>query len=243
MIFVIKKMGGLLKMESVEILKPIEKKIQQWRYYLNNKPNIPYEGNEKIYDNFRKENDLDCQLTGGNLKADTIISLWGPFRISLVRLNGYPRLNKIEDINNKKAFLNEFIKCDIEEFLPVNDPIVVKLSELFTRGMKRENVMILPNRSINSKRGSKPYFDYMPHFLHECFQGGDFGKEYFSNDNELEKWIDEEHLKMFFENEQISKIMIKDLSGSGSVKNNVSKKLETMLDNYICVLKVRGKYF
>lgn len=235
-------MKGLIKMESVEILKPIEKKIQQWMYYENNKPKFPYKGNEKLHDNFRKENDLDCQLTDGNLKADTIISLWLPLRFSLVRLNGYSNLNKIGNINNKMAFLNEFIKHDLEEFLPVNKPIVVKLSELFRRGMKKENVMILPNRKINCERSSKPYFDYIPHFLHDCFQGGYFGK-YFSNDNELDKWIEEEHLKMFFENEEKSKFKIKDLSGSGSVKNNIPKKVETMLDNYIYVLKARGEFY
>ncbi|RKL65803.1 hypothetical protein CR203_18245 [Salipaludibacillus neizhouensis] len=227
-------------MESVETLKPIEKKIQQWMYYENNKPKVPYKGNEKLHDNFRKENDLDCQLTDGNLEADTIISLWLPLRFSLVRLNQYPFLKKIGNINNKMAFLNEFIKHDLEEFLPVNEPIVVKLSELFRRGMKRENVMILPNRRINCERSAKPYFDYVPHFLHDCFQGGYFGK-YFSNDNELDKWIEEENLKMFFENEEKSKFMLKDLSGSGSVKNNRHEKVETMLDNYICVLKARGR--
>ena len=235
-------MEGLIKMESVEILKPIEKKIQQWIFYKNNKPKVPYIGNEELHDNFRKENDLDSQLTEGNLKADTIISLWLPLRFSLVELNEYKTLNKIGDINNKNAFLNEFIKHDLDEFLPVNEPIVIKLSELFSRGMKRENVVILPDRKINNERGLDPYFDYFPHFLHDIFQGGYFSK-YFLNDNELKEWIREEHLQMFFENEEISKFTIKDLAGSGSVKKNITNKKETMLDNYICVLKERGEFY
>ncbi|WP_019156945.1 hypothetical protein [Robertmurraya massiliosenegalensis] len=226
------------------ILKPIEEKIDQWIYYESNNPKIRYKGNEKLHDNFRKENDLDCQLTDGDLKADTIFSLWLPLRFSLVRLNGYSILNKIGNMNDKLAFLNEFIKHDIEKFLPVNEAIVEKLSELFCRGMKRENVMILPhNSSINSKRGLPPYYDYMPHFLHECFQGGSFAKAmYFSNDDELVEWIETQHLKMFFENEEIKKSAIKDLSGSGNVKNNIPKNLEVMLKNYIDVLKVREEF-
>jgi hypothetical protein len=229
-------------MESVEILKPIKKKIEQWIYYESNEPKVQYKGNEKLHDNFRKENDLDCQLTEGNLKADTIISLWLPLRFSLVRLNGYSILNKIGNINNKMDFLNEFIKYDLQEFLPVNEPVVIKLSELFKRGMKRENVMILPNRTINCERSSEPYFDYMPHFLHDCFQGGYFSK-YFSNDDELDKWIEIQHLKMFFESEPIRKFKIKDLSGSGSVKKNIPKKVEAMLDNYIDVLEARAEFY
>ncbi|WP_280771844.1 hypothetical protein [Salipaludibacillus daqingensis] len=230
-------------MESVEILKPIEKKIQQWIYYDKNEPKVvPYRGNEKLHDSYRRENDLDCQLTDGKLEADTIISLWLPLRLSLVRINGYAPLNKIglRNKKNKIPFLKELIKHDLEKFLPVNNPIVVKLSELFVRGMKRENVMILPYRAINRERSSAPYYDYVPHFLHECFQGGKFA-EYFSNDNGLEKWIKDEDLEMFFENEKISKFTIKDLSGSGSAKVNVPGNLETMLDNYICILKARER--
>lgn len=227
-------------MKKVEILNPIVDKINYWLEYEKNKPKVPYQGNKKIHDEYRKRNDLDCQLTNSNLNADTIISLWLPLRLSLVKLNGYSKLNKIGNINNKIDFLSEITKHDLTEYLPIDDPIVIKLSQLFKRGIKRENVMISPNRRINVERAQKPYYDYVPHFLFECFQNGYFSK-YFNSDSEFIKWIEQEHLEMFFINEEISKCKIKDLSGSGSIKNNIPINLEIMLDNYICVLKAREK--
>lgn len=230
-------------MESVEILKPIEKKIEQWIYYESNKPTIPYKGNEELHDNYRKENDLDCQLTNGNLKADTIFSLWLPLRFTLREMYGYSLYipDKGRESNKYFGFL-ENLRLNSSNYFPIDNPLVKKLSKLFELGMKRENVMILPDRTINCERGSKPYYDYMPHFLYDCFQGGNFGK-YFSNNDELKKWIETQHLKMFFENGLIRKFKVKDLSGSGSVKNNIPEKVEAMLDNYIDVLEVRGKFY
>lgn len=40
-------------MNKNEILMPIEKKLDQWIFYKENKPNCPYLGNRKIHDDFR----------------------------------------------------------------------------------------------------------------------------------------------------------------------------------------------
>ncbi|MHB8063117.1 MAG: hypothetical protein ACYDG2_10870 [Ruminiclostridium sp.] len=230
-------------MEKLDMLKPIEKKIGQWINYECNKPTIPYEGNEEIHDIYRKENDLDCQLTDGNLKADTIFSLWLPLRFTLRKINGYS-LNIPDKVKERKKHLDFLVELgsNSSSYLPVDNSLVEKLSRLFELGMKRENVMILPDRIINCKRGSKPYYDYMPHFLNDCFQGGNFSK-YFSNDEELQKWIETQHLQMFFENGSVKKSEIKDLSGSGSVQNNKPEKVEAMLDNYIDVLEARVEFY
>lgn len=117
---------------------------------------------------------------------------------------------------------------------------MLSLIELFKLGQELCNVMILPDRSINSERGKKPYYDYMPYFLLECFDGGNFSK-YFSNDNEkLKKWIVEQKLEMFFDEGEISKNKIKDLAGNGDIKNNGGTEyIKTVLKNYITILKCR----
>jgi hypothetical protein len=48
------------RMEKLDMLQPIKKKIEQWIKCECNKPTIPYAGNEEIHDNYRKENNLDC---------------------------------------------------------------------------------------------------------------------------------------------------------------------------------------
>lgn len=225
-------------MEKVDILKPIEKKIEQWIFYESNEP----KGNKKLQDNFRKQHDLDCQLTNGNLKADTIFSLWLPLRFTLRELNDYNIYipNKKTERDRYLLFL-EKLGNDLPDYLPSNNYLVKKLSKLFELGMKRENVMILPYRIINIERGSEPYYDYMPHFLYECFRGGYFSK-YFNNDYELVEWLETQHLKMLF-GVRVGRFNIKDLSGSGSVKDNRPKNVGIMMDNYIDILKARKVFY
>lgn len=231
-------------MEKVVLLQPIKIKINQWINYERNKPTIPYKRNEEIHDNYRKDNDLDCQLTDCNLKADTIFSLWLPLRFTLREIHGYAFdiPDKVKDMDKYLDFLEKLSEYS-SKYFPEDNSLVEKLSKLFELGMKRENVMILPDRIINSKRGSKPYYDYMPHFLQDCFQGGSFSKYFGNSDEKLHEWIKEQHLQMFFEEESIRKSAIKDLSGSGSIQDNRAKNLGTMLDNYIDILEWRGEIF
>jgi hypothetical protein len=176
------------------------------------------------------------------LKVDTIFSLWLPLRFTLREIHGYNLYipDKVKEREKYIDFLGE-LGGNSSNYFPLDNSLVENLARLFELGIKRENVMILPDRIIKCKRGSKPYYDYRPHFLYDCFQGGNFSK-YFSNNNvELKKWIETQHLHMFFEDESVKKLEVKDLSGS--VQNNKPKKVEVVLDNYIIVLEVRGKFY
>ena len=73
---------------------PIYKKIESWIAYEKAKPKSSYNSNRKEHDEFRKNNDLDCILRGGNLNADTIFSLWIPLRFSIVNLNTYKDIER-----------------------------------------------------------------------------------------------------------------------------------------------------
>jgi hypothetical protein len=222
----------------IDNYEPITRKIESWLKYDENKPKSKYYANSQEHDEYRRNNDLDCILTGGNLYADTIFSLWIPLRFVLVRINGYSKLNKYGKVGKNIPFLKK-ISPALEQLLPTENETVKKLIELFELGQQRCNVMILRDRQMQS-RGDKPYFDYMPYFLHDCFDNGKFSK-YFSGNDDLIEWIHEQKLDMFFTNNEISKNNIIDLSGSGDIKKGVPLDMNVLLDNYINILNQRKK--
>ena len=219
--------------------KPINLKIQAWIDYELNKPKGNYNTHKQEHDEYRQKNDLDCILTDGNLCADTIFSLWLPLRFVLVRINGYKTLSQYGDINNKVEFLKA-ISGHIPELLPLESTVVLKLIRLFDLGQKRCNVMILKDRKMQ-RRGDKPYYDYMPYFLSECFEDGDFSSYFTSGDQELKEWIQEEKLEMFFKEDRIEKDTIKDFAGTGDITKGVPQDMNLLLDNYIGILEQRKR--
>lgn len=246
-------------MSDINILNPIRTKILQWITYKNNSPKCDYRGNELVYDTYRAHNDLDCQLTGGDLKADTIFSLSLPLRYVLMRIWNRKRIwNNSVYVPSKSysgdeeywKFMND-LYTHTSDYLPTDNPLIEQLSQLFEFGMRRENVMLLPDRKLQ-KRGKCPYYDYMPYFLHECFDEGDFHFAFITNENVI-GWIKDQHLEMFFENEDIQKGKILDLHGTGDVTKNLpivggkpkveNLNIEGMLDNYITILQARKKYY
>lgn len=200
-----------------DVLKPIQEKIQQW---ITNE--------EKTAEK--------------NPNEDVIFSLWRPLRFTLARINGYPKLNKIGDVNDKRNFLQELSKYNLDLFLPIDKPVVIKLAKLFELGMTRANVMILPHHTgleaLNCLRKQEPFHDYMPYFLHECFKGGRFAP-YFASDEVLKEWIKEQHLEMFFEENEMARDRIKDLSGMEDYRKSIPLDMEVLLDNYIEILEQR----
>ena len=223
---------------------PIYKKIISWIQYEENKPKTEYRFELEKHDKFRAENDLDCVLNEGNLSADTIFSLWLPLRFALVKTNGYRKMKKITKV--KFDYNNDFLERllvdrNLEKLLPLENETTRLISELFVLGQQKENTMILPNQQRwMQKRGEDPYWDYMPHFLYECFCGGEFSNA-FSNDNDLIRWIKESKLEGFFDG-NICRDNIIDLAGSGDVKNNLPKDVDAlngMLRKYITILQNR----
>lgn len=224
-----------------KIYEPIRKKIEEWIDYDVHKPAVPYRGNEKAHDEYRRWHDRDCVLTGGNLYADTMFSLWRPLANTIIRLNDK---NVIQ--GGKYKFIRELIKDDnMEKYLPAGQPIVKKLSLLFELGMGRENVLLLPDRRLNLARGGRPYEDYMPIFLLESFGDGAFA-HYWRDEEDYIQWIIREHLEVFFDGD-IAPGNIKDLSGAGDIRKSFApdgiQAMEHMIDNYIGILQERRKCF
>lgn len=224
-----------------KIYEPIRIKIEEWIDYDVHSPNVPYRGNEEVHDEYRRWHDRDCVLTGGNLYADTMFSLWRPLANTIIRLN-----DKSVIRDGKYKFIRELIKDDnMEKLLPVEQPIVKKLSILFELGMGRENVFLLPDRELNVARGRKPYEDYVPVFLLESFGDGVFAN-YWNSPEEHLQWIRQEHFQVFFDGD-ISPENIKDLSGAGNVRQALApdgiQPMECMIDQYISILQERKKLF
>lgn len=231
---------------SRNIYEPIRAKVEEWLWYDENQPKCSYSANAEEHDRFRSQHDRDCMLTGGDLKADTLFSLWTPLRHTIVRLNDRETISAVGDISSKYRFLREFIKEDnIEKLLPETESIIQKLSELFELGMGRENVFLLPERQLNTARARKPYYDYVPVMLLEAFPGGTFSA-YWNSPEAYLQWINEEHMEVFFDS-GISPDHIRDLSGAGDIRDSLAPEgvaaMERMLDNYIAVLKERKRYY
>jgi hypothetical protein len=103
--------------------------------------------------------------------------------------------------------------------------------------------------SLNCARGGKPYWDYVPRFLYEMFEGGDFAGAVGNDDETCRAWIKEQNMTMFFKDGILDREHIIDLVGSGNVKLSLAPKgssyeeglilQENVLINYIDILKLR----
>lgn len=228
-------------MKNGPVYRPIIQKISSWIEYEENKPKTKYDEDAGNHDKFRSEHDLDCVLRNGNLHADTIFSLWLPLRFALVRLSGYDKIKEVTglDLEQSVPFWKVLIRNgNLKTLLPIKNETTRLLSELFYYGQKIENTMLLPERWLQS-RGGKPYYDYMPYFLYECFRGGDFHNA-FGSDEKVCEWISEENLECFFEG-TVCKENIIDLAGTGNVKKGIPDDLNYMLRSYISILQKREK--
>lgn len=210
----------------------IKAQIEYWKNYVG------------TGDEYRKQHDLDCILTNGNLFADMLFSLWLPLRYTLnhcgcerwkVWLEKKPNNFKFKDSDE---FMKDLLE-NIELYLPECEETLL-LAELFKCGRRRENVIILPYRRWNNIRGGAPYYDYIQHFLFDMFNTEDENFLF-----AMEEWIKREHLEMLFLNESITAENLIDLWGSGKVTSHKPQKLEVkfLLKSYIAILKERQKYF
>ncbi|MCM1087800.1 MAG: hypothetical protein NC419_06560 [Muribaculaceae bacterium] len=233
-------------MNQDKIYEPIRRKIEEWIRYDTYKPGGIYYDNVKAHDEYRRWHDRDCVLAGGDLKADTMFSLWLPLRHTIARINDAKTIREVGNLSGKYDFLRDLNKGNnLEKLLPKHMSITAKISTLFELGMGRENIFILPDRQLNMLRGRGPYWDYIPAFLLASFPNGEFA-HYWSSPKEHLEWIEREHFQVFFDGD-ITPENIKDLSGAGDIKKSLPPKgieaMEQMLDCYIGILQERRKYF
>lgn len=197
-------------------------------------------------DEYRRLHDLDCIQTGGNLNADTIISLWLPLRYTMNQFQKpkwelwkefeYQMLKPCYlGLKDHPPFLDSMIE-NIDQFLEMDAELTQKLITLFELGQRPCNVMLLPKRCWNTLRGGKPYWDYFPHFLFDLFA-------YSADEDPLRSWLDNQCLHPFFAKEIFAQDNILDLAETGSpCKHNPREiNLNKLLDSYIAILLRRSQ--
>lgn len=251
------------------LLMPILKKLKYWRDFDKGyKKQASPEGKKQ----YRILNDLDCQLNDGNNYADTLFSLWWPLKFTL---------REISARWWKKDEFYSFILCDmqsdevylkrLEKFLPVDNELVVLLSELFVYGTKKCNTFILEKffieetdcfgwenkeYSLNIIKGIPPYNDYIPFFLYNCLKGEAFvwkgiktnctykGRAFQTAEAAVE-WIKKQHLEvLFMSSENICVDGIIKISGKDNIRDNKPngyEELKRMLKLQIDILKKRER--
>lgn len=229
--------------DSNKEFSPIIFWLDYWIAYSENAPTCPYNGNEVVYDIYRALNDFDCKQAKGNLLADTIFSVWNPLKMVLEYLNPGEKFYKENKYGSDKNYYLKKIKNNIDAYLPRGDSLVKELLIFARYAMTRANVMILPSRAMQG-RGIK-YLDQMPASLYQCFDNGEYHK-YFK-EIEIEKWIHQEHLEMFFKNGEIEKNnilpLIKRMKASEHEWLSKKDELEEMLHRYNEILEKRLDYF
>jgi len=228
--------------KEINILNPVKEKVNEWITYQTYKPKSPYQGNEIVHDIYRALNDTDCKLANGNLMADTIFSLWNPLKMVLECLNPGEKFYKTDKYNIDKNYHLRRIINNIDKFLPTSNELVRKLCIFAELVSTRPNVMILPDRKMQSRGNS--FLDQMPKTLYECFKDGVFSG-YFNNDDSIVvNWVIEEKLEVFFDGEikkENLKPLIERVNANDVCWLKKEEEINEMLDNYITILKLRGK--
>lgn len=98
------------------------------------------ENNVKNYINYwikscnkpRKSNDLDCIYYEGDLRADTLFSVWTPLKIVLDSINPGMKFYKKDKYGNDLNKFLKIVKCNIDYLLPKDNELVQELY-LFTK--------------------------------------------------------------------------------------------------------------
>lgn len=173
------------------------------------------EDTENKSDKWRLENDLDC-LYIGDLKADTIISIYQILKRITMRIN--PKIN----LGIKKEVVEMLLKKEnFEQLLPEKELLVQKLQLLAQKAELRSNFMLLQDRGMQT-RGFR-YADEMPPTLYQCFDDGVYSK-YFNYDNKIVKqWVEREKLTMLFGKRGIDRNDIRPMIEGHSPKQSFKK--------------------
>jgi hypothetical protein len=183
------------KLEKEENYPYIRKLLRYYHEDVRKKPRYLYDGDAVYfynYDESIKEIENEARKKYLSERGDVMMSFWMPFT--------YCYWGKKKSKNNKN--LDEILKRLNEE-----EPQILKvcgnmefLSEDY---WSRGNLLLLPNsvnknnrRCLNSDRGTQ-FEDKIDQTLWHCFEGGKLF-EYFSNKENVEKWILSERLECIF---------------------------------------------
>ena len=159
----------------------------------------------RIFDAWRRANDLDCLYYNGDLRADTLMSAW-----TIIKWVA-------ESINMENG--RKFTKCeadlkllaeDPDFFLPPENGLVQLLYKFLKLAELRCNYILLPDRNMNTdrycfRRSAKfrMLYDQVPATLWHVFEKETLGMYFLDGKGEVDEeavtaWILREKLEMGF---------------------------------------------
>jgi len=156
-------------------------------------------------DEWRQSNDLDCLYFDGDLRADTLISMWTPIKWVVDFLNqdtGKKFYKRIKDASDPLSDL-KLLADDRDTYMPAKHEFTLLLDRLLELAELRCNFILLPDRRMNCdryciRRGEEKLwlYDSVPATLCHIFNPDTLGK-YFT-DIKPEEWVISEHLDVAF---------------------------------------------
>ncbi len=198
------------------------------------------------FDEWRKENDLDCLCFDGDLRADTLMSAWTPVKWVADCLNrdfgiSFYKTSRInEDPNFDLRLLAEYGDC----YLPRDHELVRLLDRFLELAELACNFILLPSREMNPCRyncliGNEKVrlYDEVPATLAHIFDGNSMGRFFESSDHVM-GWVKSQHLEMGFEDGKIDPYHVRPLIRGLppynpkwlTEENEIREALEYMID-------------
>lgn len=175
---------------------------------------VSYDSNNlQLYHEWRRANDLDCIAKGGDLRADTLVSMWTPIKWVLNCLNPDIKVYKTAKGSDPNCYLRK-LRDEYEVYFTSEDDekksLVAKLDRLCQLAELECNFILLPGDGRDNGSGMNPeryclkrddkttyLYDQVPCTLYHVFENDTLGK-YFQNEDDVVSWIKREHLDVGF---------------------------------------------
>ena len=198
------------------------------------------------FDEWRRENDLDCLYLDGDLRADTLMSAWTPIKWVADFLNRDIGVTfcKTSRISSDPLHDLRLLAEDGNSYLPYRNELVKLLYRFLKLAELRCNFILLPSRDMNPARyqcfiGKEKVwlFDEVPATLAHIFDTNSLGR-FFDDSDHVIRWVKRERLEMGFEDEKIDlyhvRPLIKRLDPYNpkwlTEENEIKEALEYMID-------------
>lgn len=227
------------------------------KYWIKGIPGMPdYNTDRESYDNWRKDNDLDCLYFDGELNADTLMSVWTPLSWVLNYLNkdSGEKFYKYSKYHEDTCFYLKKLVAEQDKYLPKNNELVQLLERFAELAELRCNFILLPDEKMNADRysvmidGERIWLcDQVPATLYHVFEKNSLGKHFLNECGEVDKekvsaWIIREHLEHGYDGDIEQKNVIPLITGINpnvAVWPKTEKEIAEALKYMIDFLEIR----
>lgn len=204
----------------------------------------------RLYDAWRRANDLDCLYFGGDLRADTLMSAWTPISWVVNLLNK----GKGKVFYKTKADIRLLME-NIDKYLPRDNELVRHLYRFLELAEQPCNYILLPDRRMNNDRycmtvnfEELKLYDEVPAMLWHVFEQETLGRYFLDEDGFIDEdaasaWIRREKLEMGFRNKVVRQSevlpLVEDLEPCDAKRFTTSDEIKQALTYMINILEKR----